>query len=831
MRYRFARVLRRGWGGYLAIALLMGAIGGTALGSLVAARDTQSSYATFLASTNPSDLTLTIYSPDITARLAHLPSVRHVESALFTFGAFPMSSHGTPRFPPAYRSGDVVAAASFDGEYFNQDRVTVTAGRVANPRRADEFMATASAERLLGWHLGQRVLMGFYSSRATSSAGFGTAAIRPETQRYERLVGTIILNYQVLLDNVDRYPTWLLFTPAAARTRSSGVQQRVYSLQLRGGGRSVTRVEREIVNKLPPGNTYDFHVASVVAGQVDRAVRPEALALGVFGVMALLGALLTAVQLIARQLRGRREDQEALRALGARRVDILSDALAGILASVVLGSVLAVGVALLLSRLSPLGPVRRVVAARFHVDALVLAGGGVILALATSAAALALAYRWAPGRRGASVTRLSRGSSLARLGANVGAPVSTVAGLHFALEPGRGRSAVPVRSVLVGVTLAVTLIGATLTFGSGLSTLVAHPALYGWNWDYALTSGYTVPPQSVAAVRRSPLVAAWSGVSFANAQIDGLTVPIILVRPGARVTAPLLTGHAVHAVHQIVLGAATLAELHKHVGDTVVVSYGAKSDYPVYVPPIRLKIVGAATLPAVGHSQILHTSMGTGAMIDVNIEPAAFRKFIKSPYATLNGPGMVLVRLRPTVSRASGLAFLRGVARVGDRALAAVPNGGAGGESVSVLPVQYPAEIVNYRTLGDTPLWLAMGFASGVVVAFALTIVSSVRRRRRDLALLKTLGFTRRQLGAAIAWQATVAVVLGLVIGIPAGIVLGRWLWDLFAGEIYAVPRATVPALSLVLLGVGAVVLANTVAVLPGRSAARTRAAVSLRAE
>ena len=42
-----------------------------------------------------------------------------------------------------------------------------------------------------------------------------------------------------------------------------------------------------------------------------------------------------------------------------------------------------------------------------------------------------------------------------------------------------------------------------------------------------------------------------------------------------------------------------------------------------------------------------------------------------------------------------------------------------------------------------------------------LTLVASVRRRRRELALLKTLGFTHRQLAAVVAWQSTIAVALG----------------------------------------------------------------------
>jgi ABC-type lipoprotein release transport system permease subunit len=108
---------------------------------------------------------------------------------------------------------------------------------------------------------------------------------------------------------------------------------------------------------------------------------------------------------------------------------------------------------------------------------------------------------------------------------------------------------------------------------------------------------------------------------------------------------------------------------------------------------------------------------------------------------------------------------------------------------------------------------------------------ASVRRRRRDLALLKTLGFTQRQLMAAVAWQASVAAVIGIVIGVPLGIVVGRWLWSLFAREIYAVPQPSVPAVSVVLVALGALVVANVVAAWPGRVAARTPTALLLRAD
>jgi ABC-type lipoprotein release transport system permease subunit len=126
---------------------------------------------------------------------------------------------------------------------------------------------------------------------------------------------------------------------------------------------------------------------------------------------------------------------------------------------------------------------------------------------------------------------------------------------------------------------------------------------------------------------------------------------------------------------------------------------------------------------------------------------------------------------------------------------------------------------------------LGGALAAGAVTALGLTLVASVRRRRRDLALLKTLGFTKGQLAATVSWQSTVAVAIGTVGGVPLGIALGRSLWDLFAREIDAAARPSVPVLSVVVIGIGALVLANLVAAIPGRIAARTPTALAFRTE
>jgi ABC-type lipoprotein release transport system permease subunit len=134
---------------------------------------------------------------------------------------------------------------------------------------------------------------------------------------------------------------------------------------------------------------------------------------------------------------------------------------------------------------------------------------------------------------------------------------------------------------------------------------------------------------------------------------------------------------------------------------------------------------------------------------------------------------------------------------------------------------------------------IGTALAAGLAIALSpLTLIGPVRRLVRspsvsldDLALLKAFGFTRRQLLATVAWQASTSALLGLVVGIPVGIAAGRWLWILFARGIFAVAEPTVPWLQIVFVAIGALALANAAALLPGRDAARTHTSQLLNAE
>ena len=141
------------------------------------------------------------------------------------------------------------------------------------------------------------------------------------------------------------------------------------------------------------------------------------------------------------------------------------------------------------------------------------------------------------------------------------------------------------------------------------------------------------------------------------------------------------------------------------------------------------------------------------------------------------------------------------------------------------------AAIVNARQMGGQPIALALGLALAAVASLALTVLSSLRRRRHELALLKALGMTRGQLRSVIAWPTTLTLLIAVAIGGPLGVAAGRLAWQGFAGSLGAMPVSEIPVAWLI-LGLLALVLAgNLVSTGPAAIDARTRPAIALRAE
>jgi ABC-type lipoprotein release transport system permease subunit len=131
----------------------------------------------------------------------------------------------------------------------------------------------------------------------------------------------------------------------------------------------------------------------------------------------------------------------------------------------------------------------------------------------------------------------------------------------------------------------------------------------------------------------------------------------------------------------------------------------------------------------------------------------------------------------------------------------------------------------------DTPLVLGAVLALLAVGTLTHVLVIGVRRRRRDLAVLATLGLLRAQLLRVVSWQATALAAAALLVGLPLGLLAGRWAWLVFASSTGVGSQADVPiALVLAVIPV-TLILANFIAAGPGWSATRIRPALILRSE
>jgi ABC-type lipoprotein release transport system permease subunit len=145
-----------------------------------------------------------------------------------------------------------------------------------------------------------------------------------------------------------------------------------------------------------------------------------------------------------------------------------------------------------------------------------------------------------------------------------------------------------------------------------------------------------------------------------------------------------------------------------------------------------------------------------------------------------------------------------------------------------VAPVSFFVRI-NLERVGYLP-----GLLAGLVALLALgtvthALVTSVRRRRRDLAILKTLGFGRGQVSQTVAWQATSFALAAVLVGVPLGVVGGRWVWLVVAEQLGVAVGPVVPPVPLLAIAAGALLAANLAAAGPGWVAARIRPATVLR--
>jgi hypothetical protein len=381
-------------------------------------------------------------------------------------------------------------------------------------------------------------------------------------------------------------------------------------------------------------------------------------------------------------------------------------------------------------------------------------------------------------------------------------------GVRLALDPGRGRSAVPVRATLAAVAVGVASMAAAVTFSASLGHLFAAPALYGTTFDAHVTAadnaGGDLGP-SVESMRNDPAVDAvfvgWDSLFMRSGRVNFGTQAGMTAKGSFHPT--VLAGRSPDAPNEILLGSRTMRDLHAHIGATVPVEIAGLTR------PIPMRVVGRGVLPAMADTE----QLGTGAVV----APSALRAFAAKgpPGLSVPPPTDLFVRLRRGVATTTGLAELQN--RLGGPAL------------VVVAPAKQPTDISNFGQVRDLPQLLAGLLAALAVGTMVYLLVTAARRRRHDLAVLKVLGLDPRQVSAVMMWSATTITALALLVGLPAGVAAGRWMWMYVADQLGVVPRPTVPVLLALLFVPVAVVLGNVVAALPARAAARIPAADVLR--
>ena len=131
----------------------------------------------------------------------------------------------------------------------------------------------------------------------------------------------------------------------------------------------------------------------------------------------------------------------------------------------------------------------------------------------------------------------------------------------------------------------------------------------------------------------------------------------------------------------------------------------------------------------------------------------------------------------------------------------------------------------------DLPQVLGIGLAVVALLTITHLLMTSVRRRQRDFAILRALGFTSWQVRGTLCWQAVVLAGVALLIGVPAGIACGRLCWQVFAYQLGISPAVVVPLAALPIMAASWLAAATVIAALSGKTATRNAPARVLHRE
>ncbi|MFY9868019.1 MAG: FtsX-like permease family protein, partial [Trebonia sp.] len=361
---------------------------------------------------------------------------------------------------------------------------------------------------------------------------------------------------------------------------------------------------------------------------------------------------------------------------------------------------------------------------------------------------------------------------------------------------------------IVGAVAGVLGVLAALTFSAGISDAVANPARFGQTWQLVALygqDGQSLAPASVVsrAAAADPDVSGYLDVRIGGAQSGLVSIESFTYTPvdGKQVPVVLTGGRMPASPAEIALAPTTARDLHAGVGSVVRLAGGAAAR--------PMTVSGIAFVPTGPHNNYDQGAWLTPGGYDRLFAGAHYAyKFLVAVISLRPGANAAVVasRLDASVAKAT---HVQGVTFMPPSPLPTAEL-----EDVSVLPL----------ALGGFLALLALG-----AVGHALVI--AVRRRRHELAVLRTLGLTSGESRLVVVTQATVLAVIGLVLGIPLGLAVGRAVWRIVADFTPLAYHSPLAVLPLVLIAPVTLLAANLLAAWPGYRAARLRPGRILREE
>jgi FtsX-like permease family len=793
---------QRRWRSLAALALLVALATATVLTAVAGARRGQTAFDRLWARTLPATVTVLPNQPGFDwSRIRALPEVSALTTfalAKFVVDGYPLAAQNTG-FPPG------------DSQVFRTiERPVVLQGRLLDPRRVDEVDVTALFPAIYGKSVGDTLTVQLPSPQQGQDYD-PSSGLPPQGPKIRvRIVGVI------------RSP-WFSDSPGSAggvvpspalmahyRASIMGVHDNglINALvRLKGGPATIPRFRADLARVTRRsdidvwGNLASFGVpARKVTGY-------EAACLLAFGLAALAAAFFLVGQSVARYSSATVPDLQLLRAPGMTPRQATAAACAAPFLAAVAGTTVGVTGAVVASQWMPIGVATMLEPhPGISADWLVLGIGWAaapLLVLLGSAVAAATAL--AAGR----AQRSSRRSVFAVAAARAGAPVPVLIGTRFVLEPGRGRSALPVRPTLMGAVAGVLGVLAAFTFSAGVTDAAANPARFGQTNQletYLGENGQDFGPAGPAlrAVAASRGVTGLDDARVAVAQSGPVSITTYTYDPvgGKRLPVVLTAGRLPTAPGEIVLAPTTASRLHAVTGATVRLTGGTH--------PMAARVSGIGFVPEGAHNDYDSGAWVTSAGYDRLFSGALYQfKF-----------HVALVSLRPGTNVAAAAGRLS--------AAAGSVNGGHGPEFFVPPP---PQNLLVVKDVAALPLALGAFLVLLALAAVDHALATAVHRRRGELAILRALGMTRLQSRLVVVTQASVLAAVGLAIGVPLGLAIGRFVWRLVALN---TPLAYHPPLAfwaLVLIGPLALLAANLLAAWPGQRAARLRSAQILRAE